>query len=143
MSWFNFSICSLAELIMRVNQMVDKLIIYCIVFTKLLNIVRHVSRARVIAWDTWRGYKVPQELRLLMEVQHVAGVVKMIDFYEREDSFIYVMEKPPNYLDMFDYITQQKRLTETAARDFFRQVVATVAACSRSKIVHRDIKADM
>ena len=128
---------------MRVNQIVDKLIIYCIVFTRILNTFRHVSRARVIAWDTWRGYKVPQELRLLMEVQHVAGVVKMIDFYEREDSFIYVMEKPPNYLDMFDYITQQKRLTETAARDFFRQVVATVAACSRSKIVHRDIKADM
>ena len=102
--------------------------------------IKHVARSRVIAWDTCRGQKVPQELRFLLDVQHVPGVVKMLDFYERDDSFIYIMERPDNYMDLFDFITKKKTLTESMARDFFRQVTDMVIACSESNIVHRDIK---
>ena len=73
-------------------------------------------------------------------MQDVPGVVQLLDFYEREDSFIYVMEKPHHYMDMFDYITKEKTLNEYVARNFFRQVVDTVVACHDRGIVHRDIK---
>ena len=43
-------------------------------------------------------------------------MVKVLDFYERDDSFIYIMEKPNNYMDMFDFITKEKKLSETMAR---------------------------
>ena len=78
--------------------------------------IKHVARSKVIAWDTVNGYKVPQELKFLLEVQEVEGVVKVLDFYERDDSFIYIMEKPHNYMDMFDFITEEKKLSETMAR---------------------------
>jgi len=78
--------------------------------------IKHVARSKVIAWDTVNGYKVPQELKFLLDVQEVEGVVKVLDFYERDDSFIYIMEKPTNYMDMFDFITKEKKLSETMAR---------------------------
>ena len=102
--------------------------------------IKHVSRCKVIAWDVVNGYKVPQELKLLLEVQSVEGVVKLLDFYEREDSFIYVLERPTNYMDLFDFITREKRLSEEVARNMMREVVRMVVECSKLGIVHRDIK---
>ena len=31
--------------------------------------IKHVARSKVIAWDTVNGYKVPQELKFLLDVQ--------------------------------------------------------------------------
>jgi len=102
--------------------------------------LKHVARSKVIDWTKVNGYKVPSELRLMLDVQTVPGVIQVLDFYEREDSFIYVMERPENYMDMFDFITKEKTLEEMVARNFFRQVLDTVVACHDRGIVHRDIK---
>jgi serine/threonine protein kinase len=79
-------------------------------------------------------------LKLLSQVQVVPGVIRLVDFYERVDSFIYVMEKPAPCKDMFDFITEKGMLEEQMARNFFRQVVETVIACHRRGVIHRDIK---
>ena len=102
--------------------------------------LKHVAKSKVLAWETLNGHRVPQELKFLLDLQRVPGVVKLLDFYEREDSFIFVMEKPVVHMDLFDYITNKTRLEEDVARGFFQQVVETVTACSRAGIVHRDIK---
>ena len=86
------------------------------------------------------GRRVPLELKLLSQVQVVPGVIRLIDFYERHDSFIYVMEKPSPCKDLFDYITENRQLEEQVARNFFRQVVETVIACHSKGVIHRDIK---
>merc|ERR1712209_260347 len=83
---------------------------------------------------------VPLELKLLHSVQNIEGVIKLLDFYERPDSFIYVMERPASSKDLFDLITEKGVLEEQLARNFFRQVVETVLACHSKGIVHRDIK---
>ena len=70
----------------------------------------------------------------------VEGVVKLIDFYERDDSFIFVMERPKNYMDLFDFITKEKGLKEEVAKNFFKQIVDMTIACADKKVVHRDIK---
>ena len=80
------------------------------------------------------------ELKLLHEVQGVDGVIKLLDFYERSDSFIYVMEKPSDCKDMFDFITEKKVIEEDLARNFFSQIVETVLACHSKGVIHRDIK---
>ena len=102
--------------------------------------MKHVAKSKVLSWQSFKGQRVPQELTFLLDLQNVPGVVKLLDFYEREDSFIYVMEKPTKHMDLFDYITNNTRLEEEVARMFFKQVVDTVIACSDAGIVHRDIK---
>ena len=83
--------------------------------------IKHVSRTRVINWDTCHGTAVPRELTLMLRVQNVPGVVKILEFYERKDSFIFIMERPENVMDLFDFINKEKELSETLARDFFLQ----------------------
>merc|ERR1712141_865041 len=68
------------------------------------------------------------------------NVIRLVDFYERVDSFIYVMEKPSPCKDLFDFITEKGMLEEQLARNFFRQVVETVMACHSRGVIHRDIK---
>ena len=86
------------------------------------------------------GRKVPLELKLLHSVQDVEGAIKLLDYFERPDSFIIVMERPPQSKDLFDYITEKKQLDEDQARDFFQQVAESVLACHRAGVLHRDIK---
>jgi len=102
--------------------------------------IKHVARNKVTDWAVYGGRRVPMELKLLHSVQAVEGVIKLIDFYERTDSFIFVMEKPENTKDLFDVITDKKFLEEDIARNFFRQIVETVMACHAKGVIHRDIK---
>jgi len=102
--------------------------------------IKHVAKAKVTDWAEVDGKKVPLELKLLQSVQNVDGVIQLIDFYERSDSFIYIMERPNNSKDLFDFITEKRVLDEDLARRFFRQIVETVLACHRNGVIHRDIK---
>ena len=43
-------------------------------------------------------------------------------------------------MDLFDFITKEKFLSESIARNFFKQILDMVIACSDRDIVHRDIK---
>lgn len=102
--------------------------------------IKHVARSKVTEWAELSGRKVPLELKLLSTVQNVDGVIKLLDFFERNDSFIYIMEKPRETKDLFDFITENKSLEESLAKKFFRQVVETVIACHDAGVIHRDIK---
>merc|ERR1712032_1387679 len=102
--------------------------------------IKHVARNKVTEWASLQGRRVPLELKLLHSVQTVSGVIRLLDFYERKDSFIYVMERPSNVRDMFDFITEKGALEEEVARSFFRQVTTTILACHGKGVAHLDIK---
>lgn len=103
--------------------------------------IKHVAKEKVTAWDTVSGHRIPLEISLLLRVSGVVGgAIAILDYYERPDSFIIVMERPDNMKDMFDFITEKGVLDEKMSRLFFRQVVETVIACHRQGVIHRDIK---
>ena len=102
--------------------------------------IKFVARKKVCKWDMLNKTKVPLELKLLLQAQVVPGVIRLIDFYDKDDHFIYVMEKPEPCQDLFDYITEKGTLKEPLARHFLRQVVQTVIACKNEGIFHRDVK---
>ena len=66
---------------------------------------------------------------MVPKVQNVTGVIRLFDFYETSDSFIYVMEKPSTCMDLYDYICKKKFLGENLAHEFFYQVLETVLGC--------------
>lgn len=102
--------------------------------------IKHVSREKVSEWGTLNGQRVPLEMVLLRKVAHIPGVIRLLDWYERPDSFILILERPDAVKDLFDYITEKGVLEETLSRLLFRQVVECVAACHKAGVIHRDIK---
>jgi len=102
--------------------------------------IKHIAKAKIKDWGQVNGERVPLEVCLMNVVSGTPGVVKLIDCFERHDSFIIVMERPEPCKDLFDYITEKRNLEEHLARNFFRQVVETVIACHAKGVIHRDIK---
>ena len=84
--------------------------------------------------------RLPIEVSLLRRTSHVNGVIGLVDFYEKPDSFIVIMERPENCKDLFDYVTECGMLSEDEARTFFRQIVTTTLGLHEAGVVHRDIK---
>lgn len=102
--------------------------------------IKHVAKVKIKEWGYIGLDKVPLEVCLMHRVSGVSGVVRLVDYFERHDSFIIVMERPEPCKDLFDFITEKSVLEENLARNFFRQVVETVLACHRKGVIHRDIK---
>lgn len=102
--------------------------------------IKQVYRDKVEDWDILHGKKLPLELSLLYQVQSVRGVIQLLEYYEEKDFFIYVMEKLKPSMDLFDFITENGRLHEDTARNFFHQIVDTAIACNKKGIIHLDIK---
>ncbi|KAK0399583.1 hypothetical protein QR680_003121 [Steinernema hermaphroditum] len=102
--------------------------------------VKFVGRNNVTdMWDLDER-QVPLEIVLLNKCTAIEGVVTLLDWYERNDGYVIVMERPSPCTDLFDYISDRGALDETLARNFFKQIVDTAIACAQVGVVHRDIK---
>lgn len=104
--------------------------------------IKHIAKEKVTGWDhlSLAGHRIPLEITLLEKVTHIPGVIRMIDWFERPDSFIIIMERPEPAKDLFDFISEKGVLDEKMSRLFFRQIVETVISCHKAGVIHRDIK---
>jgi len=102
--------------------------------------IKHIAKVQTAKLSMLNGVLVPSEVALLCAVKHVEGVVELLDYFERKDSFIIVMERPENCKDLFDFISEKGWLTETKARGLFKQIVETVLQVQHRGVFHRDIK---
>lgn len=106
-------------------------------FTVVLN---PPSPSLLLCHPTQIGQQVvPKEVALLHCLKH-KYVIKMLDYFEDHDSFYIVMERPEKYIDLFDYISEKRIMSERSARFLFRQVVEAIQYCMSMGVLHRDVK---
>ena len=75
--------------------------------------IKHVAKKRIQDWSMINQDKVSMELKLLSLLQNVHGVINLIDYFILNDSLVYVMERPTNSMDLFNFITPAIALTHT------------------------------
>lgn len=104
--------------------------------------IKIIYKKKIRYYEKCNNCIVPLEISLLRKVQEIPGVIKMIDWHERMDSYIIVMETEDSIIDLFDFITKSKVLDEKLAQFIFRQLVQTIIDIHKKGIVHRDIKSE-
>lgn len=82
---------------------------------------------------------VPKEVALLHSLKQ-KYIIKMLDYFEENDKFYIVMERPEKYIDLFDYITEKGTVSERSSKYLFHQVLEAVQYCLSMGVVHRDVK---
>jgi len=108
--------------------------------------IKHIMKNKVSDWiqpDSNRSTgqsAIPMEVYLLQRVHHIEGIAHLLDYYEASDSFVLILERPDQVVDLFDHITQRGPFEENVARKYMIQVLATVIQLHEVGVVHRDIK---
>lgn len=104
--------------------------------------IKHIPRDKVRLWCSAHGKSVPKEVCLMRHAHGLPNVIRLLDFFERSDSFILILSRPSNYKDLFDYISEfgDPGLDESISHKFFSQVLDAVTCLRDRNVVHRDIK---
>lgn len=107
--------------------------------------IKQISFDRVLHWTRLPGSArlVPLEVALLLRLSEVGGhrgVVQLLDWFQVEEHFLLVLERPVQSRDLFDYITENGPLSERLAQRFFVQLVEALRFVHSQGVVHRDVK---
>ena len=71
---------------------------------------------------------------------HHPNVIELLDIFTYEDKFVFVLERPENSSDLFDYIDRCDFLAEDEGRHLFTNILDAAIHCERQGVIHRDIK---
>jgi serine/threonine protein kinase len=79
-----------------------------------------------------------REIDVMHGINH-PNVVRLYDFFEKDDSFHLVMDLC-NDGELTNYIIKNDKLAEPTAAVIFSQIVSAIAACHAHGVAHRDLK---
>jgi len=82
--------------------------------------------------------RINREIAILKKLRHK----NIIQLYEtiRSNRNIYLIMEYIDGKDLFEYISQKKRLDETTASSFYLQLISAIEYIHKKGVVHRDIK---
>jgi len=104
--------------------------------------IKRIMRNRVKRWGIVRGRQVPMEVALLRRVNEKrhSGIVEVLEWFECADCFLVVMARPTPVMDLFDYVSKRKRLTENESQKIMLQIIDSIEHCQKRAVFHRDVK---
>jgi len=128
-----------------------------------IKIIKKQAYCSKLVWPTnFDGQVVPLEVYLMQKLNHINGVIKLLEYFETLESYILVLERMvPNtkcqkcqndsfcccektttnqIQDLWDFITNHGPLNEDLTKKIFSQVVQTIQEVTKAGVVHRDIK---
>ncbi|XP_077090651.1 NUAK family SNF1-like kinase 1 [Siphateles boraxobius] len=108
-------------------------------------IERHTGRA--VAIKSIRKEKIKdeqdmvhirREIEIMSSLRH-PHIISIYEVFENKDKIVIVMEYASKG-ELYEYISERRKLGERETRHFFRQIVSAVHYCHKSGVVHRDLK---
>ncbi|XP_069680653.1 serine/threonine-protein kinase SIK2-like [Periplaneta americana] len=84
--------------------------------------------------------KVYREVDIMKQLDH-PHIIKLYQVMETKN-MIYIVSEYASQGEIFDYIARYGRMTESAARRKFWQILSAVEYCHNRRVVHRDLKAE-
>lgn len=81
---------------------------------------------------------IRREIEIMSSLAH-PHIISIYEVFENTEKIVIVMEYASKG-DLYDYVCDRQRVSESQARHFFRQIVSAVHYCHRNGIVHRDLK---
>jgi hypothetical protein len=102
--------------------------------------IKVIHKDKITSWSKLAGQTVPMEIDLMFRANQCDGCIKIIDYIEKFDRYMIVMERPERCMDLWDFINNKGPLNQNTARIFFKQISNTVIDLKLNGIVHRDIK---
>ncbi|XP_016099569.1 NUAK family SNF1-like kinase 1 [Sinocyclocheilus grahami] len=81
---------------------------------------------------------IRREIEIMSSLRH-PHIISIYEVFENKDKIVIVMEYASKG-ELYEYISERRRLTERETRHFFRQIVSAVHYCHKNGVVHRDLK---
>ena len=104
-------------------------------------IIKQIPRDVISTYVQLGNRLCPSEIAFHFEAAQVSqSVVRPLDWFERRSSFVLVMEKFENSIDLFEFSRIYGAIPEEPAKIIFRQLVQCARDLDQSGIVHRDLK---
>ncbi|KAE8615240.1 hypothetical protein XENTR_v10008449 [Xenopus tropicalis] len=81
---------------------------------------------------------IRREIEIMSSLNH-PHIIRIYEVFENKDKIVIIMEYASKG-ELYDYISERRRLSERETRHFFRQIVSAVHYCHKNGVVHRDLK---
>ncbi|XP_078356956.1 serine/threonine-protein kinase pim-1-like [Oculina patagonica] len=101
--------------------------------------IKFVNKSKVTNLKEINGRQCPTEAYYQRHVHH-PNVIELLDIFSHEDNFVFVLERPENSSDLFDYIDRRNFLAEDEGRQLFTNILDAAIECEKQGVIHRDIK---
>lgn len=110
-----------------------KLAVHCVTSHKVA--MKIINRKKIAHMDMVG--RVKREIQYLKLLRH-PHIIKLYEVITTPTDIIMVIEYAGR--ELFDFIVNNGKMSESSARRFFQQIICAVEYCHRHKIVHRDLK---
>lgn len=101
--------------------------------------IKFVNKSRVKNYREINGKQFPAEAYFQRHVRH-PNVIQLLDIFTDGDNFVFVLERPEDSADLFDYIDACEGLIEDEGRELFSQILEAAIQCEEQGVLHQDIK---
>lgn len=103
--------------------------------------IKIIQKKNISSWTLNNENEyIPMEIDLMYRVSQCPGCIKIIDYIEKHDRYLIVMERPERAIDLWDFINNRGPLNEQLAKVFLQKIVNTVLEMKSNGVLHRDIK---
>ncbi|KAJ8016326.1 hypothetical protein DPEC_G00006030 [Dallia pectoralis] len=104
--------------------------------TKKTVAIKSIRKEHII--DDLDRVHIQREIEITSALKH-PNIIRFHEVFESRDKIVIVMEYASRG-ELYDYVHERRRLSETEARDIFRQIISAVHYCHKNGVVHRDLK---